>query len=106
MDDWRALRYQMNITSSVDLTQLSDLLQSGTTLRGAGTFAGVVTGEGDNYKVDGSVKSDALAADGVRLQGLNVTAKGTGQGRSYDLNGSAVAALLTAGIAGRACGNE
>src|SRR6266550_5047309 len=30
MDDWRALRYQMNITSSVDLTQLSDVLQAGT----------------------------------------------------------------------------
>lgn len=97
MDDWRALRYQMNITSSVDLTQLSDLLQTGTTLRGAGNFAGVVTGEGDNYKIDGNIKSDALAADGIRLQGLNVTARGSGQGRSYDLNGSAVAALLTAG---------
>ena len=87
----------MNITSSVDLTQLSDLLQTGTTLRGAGNFAGTVTGEGDNYKVDGNIKSDALAADGLRLQGLNVTARGTGQGKSYDLNGSAVAALLTAG---------
>ncbi len=50
MDDWRALRYQMNITSSVDLTQLSDVLQTGTTLRGAGNFAGVVTGEGDNIQ--------------------------------------------------------
>src|SRR6266446_10620573 len=97
MDDWRALRYQMNITSSVDLTQLSDLLQAGSTLRGSGNFAGVVTGEGDHYKVEGSIKSDALAADGVRLQGLNVTAKGTGQGKTYDINGKAVAALLTAG---------
>ena len=81
MDDWRALRYQMNITSSVDLTQLSDVLATGTTLRGAGNFAGVVTGEGDQYKVEGTIKSDALAADGVRLQGLNVTANGTGQGQ-------------------------
>ena len=97
MDDWRALRYQMNITSSVDLTQLSDVLQAGTTLRGSGNFAGVVTGEGDHYKVEGSIKSDALAADGVRLQGLNMTANGTGQGKTYDINGKAVAALLTAG---------
>lgn len=97
MDDWRALRYQMNITSSVDLTQLSDVLQAGTTLRGTGNFAGVVTGEGDQYKVEGEIKSDALAADGVRLQGLSVTAKGKGQGKTYDLNGRAVAALLTAG---------
>src|SRR6185295_10302582 len=78
MDDWRALRYQMNITSSVDLTQLSDVLQAGTTLRGTGDFAGVVSGEGDKYKVEGSIKSDALAADNLRLQGLNVTPKGSG----------------------------
>jgi hypothetical protein len=26
MDDWRALRYDMSVTSSVDLTQLSDVL--------------------------------------------------------------------------------
>jgi translocation and assembly module TamB len=97
MDDWRALHYQMNITSSVDLTQLSDVLQAGTTLRGTGDFAGVVSGEGDKYKVEGSIKSDSLAADNLRLQGLNVTANGSGQGRTYDINGKAVAALLTAG---------
>jgi translocation and assembly module TamB len=97
MDDWRALSYQMNITSTVDLTQLSDVLQSGATLRGTGNFAGVVTGRGDQYKVDGSIKSDSLAADGVRLQGLNVTANGSGQGKSYNINGRAVASLLSAG---------
>ncbi len=97
MDDWRALHYQMNITSSVDLTQLSDLLQAGTTLRGTGKFAGVVSGEGDKYKVEGSINSESLAADNLRLQGLNVTAKGGGQGRTYDINGKAVAALLSAG---------
>jgi len=97
MDDWRALHYQLDITSSVDLTQLSDVLQAGTTLRGAGKFAGKVSGEGDKYKVEGNIQSDALAADNLRLQGLNVTARGSGQGRSYDINGKAVAALLTAG---------
>src|SRR4029453_17580201 len=89
MDDWRALRYQMNVTSSVDLTQLSDVLQSGTTLRGAGNFVGTVTGQGDQFKVDGEIKSDALAADGVRLQGLNVNASGSVQGKSYEINGKA-----------------
>ena len=97
MDDWRALRYQMKITSSVDLTQLSDVLQAGTTLRGTGNFAGVVSGEGDKYKVEGSINSDSLAADNLRLQGLSVTANGSGQGKTYDINGKAVAALLTAG---------
>jgi translocation and assembly module TamB len=97
MDDWRALRYQMNVTSTVDLTQLSDTLQTDLTLRGAGNFAGTITGQGDQFKVTGEIKSDALAADGLRLQGLNVSASGAGQGRSYQINGKAVADLLNAG---------
>ena len=97
MDDWRALRYQMQITSSVHLTQLSEILQPGATLRGEGNFAGTVTGEGDQFKVTGEIKSDALAADNIRLQGLNVSANGTVQGRTYDINGKAVADLLNAG---------
>lgn len=97
MDDWRALRYQMNVTSTVDLTQLSDTLQSETALRGAGNFNGTIAGEGDQFKIDGQIQSDALAADNIRLQGLNVTANGTVQGRSYEINGKAVADLLNAG---------
>jgi len=97
MDDWRALRYEMNVTSSVDLTQLSDVIHSGTTLRGAGNFAGTITGQGDQFKVNGEIKSDALAADNLRLQGLNVSANGSVQGRTYEINGKAVADLLNAG---------
>src|SRR5216684_2064992 len=97
MDDWRNLKYHFNVTSTVDLTQASDVLQSGTTMRGAGNFVGTVVGDGANYQVDGTIKSDALAADGVRLQGLNLTAKGSGQSKSYDINGRAVAQLLAAG---------
>lgn len=97
MDDWRALRYQMQVTSSVELTRLSEVLQPGATLRGAGNFSGTVTGEGDQFKINGEVKSDALAADNVRLQGLNVSANGSVNGRSYDINGKAVADLLNAG---------
>lgn len=97
MDDWRALHYEMEVTSSVDLTQLSETLQSSPTLRGAGNFSGTVTGEGDQFKLNGQVKSDGLAADGVRLQGLNVSAAGSVDGKSYEINGKAVADLLNAG---------
>src|SRR5437588_6346096 len=96
-DNWRNLNYHSHVTSTVDLTQTPDVLQTGTTMRGAGNFVGTVVGDGDHYQIDGSIKSDALAADGVRLQGLNLTAKGSGQGKSYDINGRAVAELLTAG---------
>ena len=97
MDDWRALRYTMNVTSTVDLTQLSDTLQPGATLRGAGNFSGTITGEGDQFKLNGQMQSDALAADNIRLQGLNVSASGSVQGKTYEINGKAVADLLNAG---------
>lgn len=97
LDDWRNLRYQMQVTSTVDLTQASDVLQAGATLRGVGNFVGTISGEGTRYQVDGEIKSDALAADNVRLRALNVVARGSGDGSSYDLNGRAVAELLTAG---------
>ncbi|HEY0547916.1 MAG TPA: translocation/assembly module TamB domain-containing protein [Pyrinomonadaceae bacterium] len=97
LDDWRALRYHMQITSMVDLTQASDVLQAGATLRGTGNFSGTVSGEGKRYQVDGEIKSDALAADNVRLQALTVSARGSGDGASYEANGKAVAQLLTAG---------
>ncbi len=97
MDDWRALRYKFEMTSTVDLTQASDVLQAGATLRGAGNFKGTVSGEGARYQVDGEIKSDALAADGVRLKALTVIAHGNGNGATYEANGKAIAELLTAG---------
>jgi translocation and assembly module TamB len=97
MDDWRNLRYKMDVNSTVDLTQASDVLQTGTTLRGVGNIVGTVTGNGSSYEMDGSIKSDALAADGVRLQALVVSGKGKGDGKNYEVNGRAVAELLTAG---------
>ena len=97
LDDWRNLRYQTRATANVDLTQLSDVLRAETTLRGAGRFEGTVSGEGDRYRVEGEIVSDALAADGVRLKALNVNLRGEGQGKAYEAQGRAVAELLTAG---------
>jgi autotransporter translocation and assembly factor TamB len=97
LDDWRNLRYRMKVDANVDLTRTSDVLQLEATLRGAGQFQGTVEGEGENYKVEGQITSDALAADNVRLKALNVTATATGEGKSYEAQGRAVAELLTVG---------
>ncbi len=97
LDDWRALRYRMKVDGSVDLTQISDVLQAETTMRGAGRFSGTVTGEAENYNAEVAFESDALAADGVRLKALQVNATGKGAGKSYEAQGRAVAELLTAG---------
>src|SRR3989440_5343620 len=42
MGDWRNLQYTLNVNSTIDLTQASEILQPGTTLRGAGSFVGTV----------------------------------------------------------------
>jgi translocation and assembly module TamB len=98
LDDWRAGRYQLQVRSTVDLTQVSNIFKTPTPLRGGGEFVGKVTGEGTRYRVEGDVKSDALAAGDVRLKGLqlNLTADGDGA-EQYNAQGRAVADLLTAG---------
>jgi translocation and assembly module TamB len=97
IENWENLLYNFHITSTVDLTQTSALLPVGKALRGTGEFEGDVTGEGENYKIEGQIKSDALAADNIRLKALNVTGSGSGQGANYEANGKAVAELLTYG---------
>jgi translocation and assembly module TamB len=97
IDDWQKMSYRFEIKSSVDLTQASDILQTETALRGVGNFNGKVTGEGADYKVEGEITSDALAADNIRLKALKVNANAKGNGASYEANGKAVAELLTAG---------
>lgn len=97
LDDWRNLRYRLDVVSTVDLTQASDLLRAATSVRGVGTFRGVISGEGSRYTVDGTITSDALAADGIRVQGLSATARASGDGSAYEGTGRVVANLLTAG---------
>ena len=95
LTDWKDFRYDLNIESSVDLTQASTIFPLGATLRGVGNFKGKVTGQGENYNVDGTVESDALAAEGVYLKGINVAATVAGTNSNYEANGTAVAELLT-----------
>jgi len=97
IDDWQKMSYSFDIKSSVDLTQTSDIFQTDVALRGFGNFNGKVTGEGANYKVEGEITSEALAADNIRLKNLKVNANGKGEGSSYEANGKVIADLLTAG---------
>lgn len=95
LTDWAALKYNLNIASTVDLTQASNILPIGTPIRGVGNFSGTVTGEGDQYKVVGEITSDALAASNIRLKALQLNATVNGDGSMYDANGKAIAELLT-----------
>jgi translocation and assembly module TamB len=95
LTDWENLQYDLNINSTVDLTQTSNILPLGTPLRGIANFAGKVSGAGDSYKIDGKIDSEALSAYGIYLRALNVAATVEGTNSMYEANGKAVAELLT-----------
>lgn len=95
LTDWAALKYDLNIESSVDLTQASTIFPLGTAIRGVGNFKGKVTGQGEQYRVAGEIGSQSLAAEGVYLKALNVAATVEGTNQNYEANGKAIAELLT-----------
>ncbi|MEO8649047.1 MAG: translocation/assembly module TamB domain-containing protein [Acidobacteriota bacterium] len=95
LTDWASLKYDLNIESTVDLTQTTSIFPLGSSIRGVGNFKGRVSGEGENYRVEGIVDSESLTAEGVYLKGVNVSATVQGTNTSYDANGTAVAELLT-----------
>ncbi|HVF31230.1 MAG TPA: YdbH domain-containing protein, partial [Pyrinomonadaceae bacterium] len=93
--DWAAPKYSLNIESTVDLTQTSNVFPLGASLRGVGNFKGTVIGEGEKYRIDGIVDSQAITAEGIYLKALNVAATVEGTNSDYEANGRAVAELLT-----------
>lgn len=95
LTDWSAPKYSFDIQSTVDLTQASSILPIGTELLGTGNFKGKVSGEGENYKIEGTADADNLRAGGVALKAVNVEATVSGTNSSYEANGNAVAQMLT-----------
>ncbi len=93
--NWSDFAYDLAVESSVDLTQTSNLFPLGASLSGVGNFKGKVTGSGETYKVDGSIDSQAISAEGVYLKALNIAATVEGTNSNYEANGNAVAELLT-----------
>ena len=95
VEDWKVLRYRMNVESTVDLTQASNTFPLGATLRGVGNFKGVVSGEGSTYRVEGNANADSFQADGVYLKAVDVQGTVAGTNSNYEANGKAVAELFT-----------
>lgn len=95
LTDWTSPRYDLDIQSSVDLTQASSILPLGTSLAGVGNFKGKVTGQGETYKIEGTADSAGLRAEGVYLKAINVEATVTGTNTNYEANGKAIAEMLT-----------
>lgn len=95
LTDWASLRYDLNIESTVDLTQASSIFPLGTPITGIGNFKGKVSGSGETYRVEGAVDSQSLTAEGIYLKGVNIAATVEGTNENYTANGNAVAELLT-----------
>lgn len=95
LTDWANPKYELDIRSTVDLTQTSMSFSTGTALRGIGNFRGHISGQGENYRIEGTADSEALRADGVYLKAVNVAATVDGTNNDYTANGTAVAEMLT-----------
>jgi len=93
--DWAEPKYQFDIGSTVDITQISNIFATSTALRGMGNFKGRISGVGERYKVDGTADAEALRAAGVYLKAINVAATVEGTNSNYEANGKAVAEMLT-----------
>lgn len=90
-------KYDIDIESSIDLTQTSNIFPLGAALRGVGNFKGKLTGEGEKYKINGQADSESIMAEGVYLKAANVGATVDGANSDYEANGTAVAEMLTFG---------
>jgi translocation and assembly module TamB len=93
--DWSLPRYDLDIESTVDLTQTSATFELPTPVKGIGNFKGKLTGEGEQYRVEGEVFSESLAASNIYLKGLSVNATLGGRDSAYEANGKAIAKMLT-----------
>ncbi|MBX7056225.1 MAG: translocation/assembly module TamB domain-containing protein [Pyrinomonadaceae bacterium] len=93
--DWTDPRYDLQVDTTLDITQISNFVAPGSALRGIGNFKGKVTGRGEEYRVEGIADSQAIRAGGVYLRGANVEATVEGTNDNYAANGTAVAEMLT-----------
>lgn len=93
--DWAAPKYDLDIQSTVDLTQASGIFMGGTSLVGVGNFKGKVTGQGESYKIVGEADAAGLRAGGVYLKAVDVAATVAGTNTNYEANGTAIAEMLT-----------
>lgn len=97
IDGWESLNYDLKMDSTIDLTRTTDVFPLGTPVKGIGNFSGKISGQGENYKIDGNVSSESLVASNVSLKGLDVTAALEGRDGAYEANGRAIAKMLTFG---------
>ncbi len=93
--EWNSPKYELDVDSTLDITQIAMILASKTTLAGVGNFKGHVSGSGENYRIEGTADTESLRAGGIYLKALDVAATVEGTNANYYANGKAVAEMLT-----------
>ncbi|HTH51513.1 MAG TPA: hypothetical protein VL501_06250, partial [Pyrinomonadaceae bacterium] len=93
--DWADPHYDLDVTSTVDLTQAATILPNGTQIVGVGNFKGRIQGHGEEYRIEGAADSQSLRAAGVYLKGVNINATVAGVNNTYEANGTAIAEMMT-----------
>ena len=68
VQDWQALRYQLDTKINAELDEVASLLTRNTKVNGSAEFTGKITGAGKNYQVTGQAQSPDFTAAGIRLR--------------------------------------
>ncbi len=78
---WRQFDYQFEALADLNLSDFGQILAPGLKLTGAARFEGRIDGSGIDYQASGALRGEKLMARDVHLDGLAMTASGTGKGR-------------------------
>ncbi len=79
------------------LEQVARVFAPDMQMRGGVSFDGKVEGTNGDYRARGSITADEIAADGFRVEGINVETNVSGSGASYN----ATATARAGGVSGR-----
>ncbi len=68
LNDWQALRYQLDTKLRAELDELARFASPATKVNGVAEFTGKITGEGKNYQINGDVNSPDLTVAGLHFR--------------------------------------
>lgn len=97
IEDFEDPRYEIDVDSSLDVTEITRRLAPANLLNGEGTVRGKVTGKGTDFKFEGRAETSELKTEGFSLRALDLNASYEGRDSQYVVNGNAVAEALTFG---------
>lgn len=68
IEDWDALRYQLDAQVRAELDEIARFASPGTKVNGEAEFTGKIEGQGKNYQINGQASATDVSAVGFRLR--------------------------------------